>query len=187
MTNRIFHKCISCLITFSSLVVFGQKIPSAPDMGIASPSPGGSHTPGNPPPVEPPKSREGRAEMKKAPRDLLAGIIEDYAYVPAGKRDPFLPLETSGASGVMQPTYPLQSFDLDQLKLVGIIWDVRSPKAMLMDPTGKGYIVKSGERIGRNNGRISRIRENELIIVESFEASDRKVSFQTKVMRLQAE
>ncbi len=115
----------------------------------------------------------------------LSGIIEDYTYDPRGKRDPFLPFERPPSSSVLLgPLWPLQRFDLDQLKLVGIIWDVKSPKAMILDPSGKGYVVKVNERIGRNNGYIARIREGEIIIVESVTGVDGKLNYTTKLMKL---
>jgi type IV pilus assembly protein PilP len=118
----------------------------------------------------------------------LSSVIEDYDYNPEGKRDPFVAVENPGTTGIMTgPIFPLQGYDLDQLKLVGIIWDVRYPKAMLLDPTGKGYVVKVSDRVGRNNGRIARIRESEIVVVESFKDAKGKVSYQTKVLRLQVE
>jgi len=120
--------------------------------------------------------------------DLLQGIIEDYTYISEGKRDPFLPLSGINDSGTtIGPMFPLQRFDLDQLKLVGIIWDVKNPKAMIMDPNGKSYVVKANERIGRTSGYVARIREGELVIVESFTGNDGKVTYQTRLVKLVTE
>src|SRR5438552_4012788 len=64
-------------------------------------------------------------------RGILEGIIEDYKYDAGGKRDPFLsytaprPLGQEEGEDIVSP---LQRFDLEQLKLVGIIWNVKSPK-----------------------------------------------------------
>lgn len=118
----------------------------------------------------------------------LADIIEDYTYDPANKRDPFMPFERPVASSVaLGPLWPLQRFGLDQLRLVGVIWDVSNPKAMILDPAGKGYIVKVNERIGRNNGYIARIREGEIVVVESVTGVDGKLNYQTKLLKLQKE
>jgi type IV pilus assembly protein PilP len=118
----------------------------------------------------------------------LEGLIEDYTYSPEGKRDPFMPVQTtSSAETMIGPTFPLQRFDLDQLKLVGIIWDVKAPKAMLLDPNGKGHVIKVNERVGRNNGYVARIREGEIVVVESYMAQDGSTSYQTKIMKLVTE
>jgi type IV pilus assembly protein PilP len=143
------------------------------------------------PPAEAPVTQEATEKTEGAPGNpsgLLQGIIEDYNYVSEGKRDPFMPLsglENSGAT--IGPMFPLQRFDLDQLKLVGIIWDVKNPKAMILDPQGKSYVVKVNERIGRNSGYVARIREGELVVVESFTGTDGKVTYQTRLVKLVTE
>jgi type IV pilus assembly protein PilP len=116
--------------------------------------------------------------------DLLVGIIEDYNYTPAGKRDPFTPFERSTNTTTMGPIWPLQKYDLEQLKLVGVIWEVKIPKAMILDPSGHGYVVTVNERIGRNNGYIARIREGEIVVVENILGSDGKATYVTKLMKL---
>jgi type IV pilus assembly protein PilP len=61
---------------------------------------------------------------------------------------------------------PLQSFDISQLRVVGIIWQVDNPKAMIQDPVGKLYLVKKNSKLGRNRGFVAVIREGEVVIVE---------------------
>jgi type IV pilus assembly protein PilP len=129
-----------------------------------------------------PTTSSGTGESKIP--ELLSGIIEDYTYNPAGKRDPFTPIEKSNGSAMAGPIWPLQRYDLEQLKLVGIIWEVKIPKAMIMDPTGHGYVVTVNERIGRNNGYIARIREGEIVVVENIIGSDGKSAYVTKLMKL---
>jgi type IV pilus assembly protein PilP len=116
--------------------------------------------------------------------DLLVGIIEDYNYNPNGKRDPFTPFEKDTNTTTIGPIWPLQKYDLEQLRLVGVIWEVKIPKAMILDPTGKGYVVTVNERIGRNNGYIARIREGEIVVVENISGADGKSNYVTKLMKL---
>lgn len=177
-------------LLFLFAVAFAQTFPHGPAL------PGKPIQPPPPPPVLPvtpasPSSvppSANRMEVSR-PADLLSGVIEDYTYVPTGKRDPFLPYEAAnqGYGAALGPVFPLQKFDLDQLKIVGIIWDVRHPKAMIVDPTGKGYVVKVNEKIGRNNGYVARIREGEIVVVESFTNNDGKVSYQTKLIKLSSD
>lgn len=116
--------------------------------------------------------------------DLLIGIIEDYNYSASGKRDPFTPFERASSTAPMGPIWPLQKYDLEQLKLVGVIWEVKVPKAMILDPSGHGYVVTINERVGRNNGYIARIREGEIVVVENILGVDGKSSYVTKIMKL---
>jgi type IV pilus assembly protein PilP len=134
-----------------------------------------------------PAQNGGAAKTNGKYPSALADVLEDFNYSPVGKRDPFQPYERPLAGAMQGPLWPLQRFDLDQLKLVGIIWDVRDPKAMILDPSGKGYVVKVNERIGRNNGYIARIREGEIIVVESATGLDGKLVYTTKLMKLTPE
>ena len=135
-----------------------------------------------------PSSSAVSENQNMKPSDLLSGIIEDYTYNPANRRDPFLPYGSTDTDGnVLGPLFPLQKFDVDQLKLIGIIWDVKDPKAMILDPSGKGYVVKANERVGRHSGYIAKIRENEIVIVEMFKGSNGVSSYVTKFLRLSSE
>lgn len=118
----------------------------------------------------------------------VPSVIPDgpaYVYDPTGRRDPF---EAFGKSGqvVVDPAAPtlavptpsvlipqnvgvltpLERYDLGELQLVGVMWDIRSPKAMVRDPIGKLHVVRKDTRIGRNNGFVAAVREGELVIVE---------------------
>ena len=63
---------------------------------------------------------------------------------------------------------PLERFDLSQLVVMGIIWGVEEPRALIKDPTGKGYIVRAGTPIGKNKGRILRILDNKVVVKETY-------------------
>jgi type IV pilus assembly protein PilP len=160
--------------------------PPPPTAEAPPPPPGnGDASTSNSAPGAPAQDPKLGLSNKKNP---LADIIEDYNYSPRDKRDPFQPFEhPKGAGGIVGPLWPLQGFDLDQLHLVGIIWDVRNPKAMITDPTGKGYVVRVNERIGRNNGYIARIREGEIVVVESITNLEGKLNYTTKILKLQSE
>lgn len=116
----------------------------------------------------------------------LQGIIEDYDYNPEGKRDPFEPFQApaSISSGVVQgPVFPLQKYSLNQLNLIGIIWGVNSPLAMVKDPSGKLHYIRERDKVGNNNGYVAKIRENELIVVETFMING-EISTQTQIIQL---
>jgi len=92
-----------------------------------------------------------------------------YSYNPIGKRDPFQeyvlvdPLKPKDT-----PLTPLQRYSIDQLKLVGIIWGISNPRAMVEDPGGKGHVIKKGTLIGKNWGKVARIKQDEVIIAEEY-------------------
>jgi len=91
-------------------------------------------------------------------------------FSTAGKRDPFRPftLSTRTISRPRESLSPLERYDLGQLRLVGIVWHVKEPTAMIEDSVGLGYIVKVGTPIGANEGKVKTIKPNEIVIEETY-------------------
>lgn len=61
---------------------------------------------------------------------------------------------------------PLEDFDLGTLKLVAIMQMGASRAAMVENNEGKGYVVREGSYIGRDNGRVVKITERNVEIME---------------------
>src|SRR5262245_17200735 len=109
------------------------------------------------------------AAAKVAKKEPDAATAVAYHYDPTDKVDPFrsyvrrqVTLENEENSS------PLERFDLSQLIVMGIIWGVDEPRALIKDPTGKGYIVRTGTPIGKNKGRILRIEDNKVVVKETY-------------------
>lgn len=119
--------------------------------------------------------------------ELLNQTLEAvYDYDSKGKRDPFQPYfgQTELTPGAeIGPITFLQRFDLAELKLIGVIWDVSRPKAMILTPAGGVYVVEVNTKVGRNNAYIGAIREGEIVVVEPFD-DDGKKSYNTKVIAI---
>lgn len=120
-----------------------------------------------PPPTPQPPPQEAKPS---------AASVEEYQrpeYPNMARRNPFQPdLEVVQPANV--PTEgderslePLERFAIGELELVAIISEVAVPKAMFIDPEGFGHVLKEGDRIGRNSGVISDIRDNEVEVTES--------------------
>jgi type IV pilus assembly protein PilP len=131
---------------------------------------------GTPPPSLPTKAKssveknkEGRAKVaeKKEPEKEEA----EYSYNPAGKPDPFKPfIQLASRSGSRTaPVTPLQNFDISQLKLVAIITTSEGNIALVEDSTGKGYFLKKGTWIGKNDGKVIKILKDAVIIQEVYQ------------------
>ena len=93
-----------------------------------------------------------------------------YVYDPAGRRDPFVPLlEVKKAISADEgPLTPLQTFEIGQLRLAGVVVGHAAPIAMVMAPGGKSYVLKKGDRVGKNHGRIVDITESGVLVKERF-------------------
>jgi type IV pilus assembly protein PilP len=98
------------------------------------------------------------------------GIEAPYTYNPSGRRDPFAAIildgPKAGADNLNLP--PLQRASLTELSLIGIIWGGFGYTAMVQTSDGKGYTVRQGTKIGPNNGVVSAITENSVVVQERF-------------------
>ena len=97
--------------------------------------------------------------------------MPEYVYNPAGKRDPFktfIESVTEKKERAAAPVSPLQSYDLNALRLVGIMMLPGKKVAIVEDPSGKGYHVKVGTHIGLNDGVVVEILKDEVIVEEKY-------------------
>jgi len=100
-------------------------------------------------------------------------------YDPRGKIDPFKPLfqeKAEPAAPVRKkvkkkriPLTPLQKIALSQLRLVAIVVSATGNKALVEDPSGKGYIIAPGTYVGKKFGRVKKILKDRVLIEEEVE------------------
>jgi type IV pilus assembly protein PilP len=118
------------------------------------------------------------------PADTAAAVPSEevseiaYAYSPIGKRDPFRSLfDQLRREEQNQQLTELQTFEVDQLKLVAIVSRIATPYAMVEDPNGKGHTLSRGTLIGKNWGRVSEINPDCVVIKEEYrDYTGRKVT-----------
>ncbi len=122
------------------------------------------------------KKKEGTqklAEKKEVEKkDLEKVEEEEYSYNPTGKPDPFKPfiqLTATKESQKSGPLTPLQKYDISQLKLVAIITSREGNIALVEDATGKGYFLKKGTLVGKNDGKVTKILKDKVIIEEVYQ------------------
>lgn len=125
----------------------------------------GSPTPAPVAAPPPPPAPAGKSAL-----DLAIEAQDVYAYNPIGKRDPFRSfLATGERSGDDVPQTPLQRYEVDQYQLVGIIWGVERPRALVQDPEGVGHVMEVGTYIGKNWGKVTRIGSDEVVVTEEYQ------------------
>lgn len=135
-----------------------------PENGMQMPS-------NNSVPPPPPASMDMDVDSVTAPTTPIFTDV-NYTYSAEGKRDPFEPYRKR--TGLIQKkveveiTDPLQLHTLDKFTLIGILWDVNKPRAMVRDPDGRVYVIVKNTRIGRNEGYVAAIREGEVVVIETF-------------------
>jgi len=155
--NKIGCWCITLLIVFLFLMggCGGGTPPTSPPSKTESPA------------VEKKKEEPAKVAEKKEPEKKE----EEYSYNPAGKSDPFKPfLQLASARGGSRAVLtPLQKFDISQLKLVAIITTPGGNIGLVEDVTGKGYFLKKGTWIGKNDGKVTKILKDKVIIEEVYQ------------------
>lgn len=95
----------------------------------------------------------------------------------------------------------LSQYALDELKLIGIVTRAEPAKAMLVDPTGKGFVVQRGQFVGRPdvvqaagssgatyeiNWRVDRIRPSDVVLIRE-DPQNPDVPSATRVIPLRPE
>ena len=121
-------------------------------------------------------------------------------------RDPFrsyanLFVEDKSKPHARQVEIVLGQYSIDELRLVAIVQSGDYPRAMLVDPTTKGWVVKRGDYIGRPdtvhtggtngadyqlNWRVDRIRDGDVVLTREDPAQP-GVPPATRVLPLHSE
>lgn len=118
-----------------------------------------------------PKEAAKAAEAAQPAAVAVAKPAPVVVYDPAGKRDPFVTFlkvrdKDTGPSVGSLP--PLLRYELGEFRLVGIIWGLTPPRALVEDSEGRGYTVTIGTKIGRSGGVVTRISDKEVVVREEF-------------------
>ena len=127
-----------------------------------------------------PRPHKKKPKAKKADTDKADDTSKtkaadhQFVYNPVGKRDPFRSylsvIKEEGEPKQERELEQTERFELDQYRLVALISGTSQPRAMVEDPNNEGHIIRIGSRLGKNGGRITRISNNTIVVVEEFRA-----------------
>lgn len=140
----------------------------------------GSGTPDN-------TTTAGPTAVTKLDDSAKKDVEQEFVYNPIGKRDPFQSFISDGdpSGGVDGPPRTgTQKYELDQYKLVGIIWGVERPRALMEDPDKVGHVAEIGTYVGRNWGKITMITSGEVVVTEEYQTIDGELVVNNISMRL---
>jgi Tfp pilus assembly protein PilP len=110
-----------------------------------------------------------------------------WHYNPIGKRDPFRSFVRGRLDEEIRSPTPLQRYDIDQLDLVGIVWGVDAPQALVSDPDKKNHVVELGTYIGKNWGKVTEITSRSIVITEEYQTVEGSLMIESKIMSLPVE
>jgi type IV pilus assembly protein PilP len=147
--------------------------------------------PANPAPEQPAKALMPQ-QLKPVQKQVSSALTLSPAPVNqfdfSNKKDPFKPFVIVKASQApsannlqkgARNALPIHSFDVGQFKLIGIVTGDRQNEAMVVDPNGKGYVIKVGMTIGKNEGLITSITNSGVDVVEQFRDDNGRVRKET--------
>ncbi|MBX2996685.1 MAG: pilus assembly protein PilP [Bdellovibrionaceae bacterium] len=123
---------------------------------------------------------------------------EGFFYDPSGRRDPFMPPRSfqfapteagtgytgrpatephlgqgpGDAADLMVNQDPLLSYYVKDFKLIGVLWDVNDPKAMVRGPNNGVYTIRMKMKMGRESAVVAAIREREIVLVQPDDKGD---------------
>lgn len=173
---------VAVFCAFLLVPVLGRAQDAAP-AAPAAPPPGEAATGAST--IDP---KEATKQLESLSDELfLQGLMDAFDYKPRQRRDPFFPpvLDQPVQMGARHgPLIGLQKFELSSLKLIGIVWDVKRPRAMISDPSGKVHVVGPNAKIGVRNGYIAVIREGEIVVVETIEGDSGRLTTTAQVVKL---
>lgn len=122
----------------------------------------------------------GKDMRGKIPPPPEVKLYEPFVYDnEANLPDPFKPRKPdlrSGRGGINQPDLErpkeaLEEFPLENLKMVGYLFQNKIGYAVIRAPDGKLHRIKAGNYIGLNFGLIKEITETEVIVKEVVQDS----------------
>lgn len=169
MKKNLNRQCLVLLfcLTGAILVTGGckkkEEPPKAPQVQAAAQ-----------PPVQPKPAPPVQKPLSTAKASTPAGVSLNFK----AKKDPFKPLITApdpSAAKAPAPVklkivdaLPIQTHETTKFTVTGIITGLRENKALIIDPLGKGYVVKTGMLIGSGGGSITKITANSLEVSEPY-------------------
>jgi type IV pilus assembly protein PilP len=191
-------------------LVLGLSLAACGDDEETSPKPASSakklrSTPA--PRAEASADAPGLASARPLPPPPRRDFFEADFTETERSRDPFrsyarkFAVEEDGSPKGSQREVLLKEFAVDDLKLIGIVTRVTPARAMLVDPTGRGHVVRRGQFIGRAdlvrvagqsgttyelNWRLDSIRDGDVVLVRE-DPNNPDVPAATKVIPLRPE
>jgi len=176
---------------FPDMPAFPEAKPTAPPAKTDTPPPAEKPAavpelpaPADTPVAPPPAAKAPAPPVSRPSISPASGILFKHTKSYVGElsnpdRDPFRKplyiLELEEKSLKPQKTEEIRIDDkieairrwpLRDYRLVGVIWDVRNPKAMIVDPSNTMHLLKRNYRIGDKDGIISAISEGTITVIQ---------------------
>ncbi len=136
--------------------------PAVPEVEVPAPVQGEQTAPPIAPEIDATMEYTYRGEGRRDPfASLIRGVEVEQVAVP-DESGPFVAVVEGGAYS------PLARFDLQELKLVGIVDIGGAYHGLVEVADGKSYFLRNGTQVGRNGGVVSRVLDDRVVITETY-------------------
>jgi type IV pilus assembly protein PilP len=180
MSPQIYRVAAASLALFSLATVACSSDKGKPSTNAAASSSAATGAP----PVQ--RAAQAAADAGPPPPRTAATEFSENDFVESDKsRDPFrnfakLFVEQNSRPTRIQRDVLLPQYTIDELKLVAIVLSGDFPRAMFVDPTGKGWVIRRGDFIGRPdlvhvggtngtdyqlNWRVEKVRDGDVVLL----------------------
>jgi len=109
-----------------------------------------------------------KAEPKKNTPDT------DFAYTSKDRRDPFEPLYLAKIKQARAGSALKEGYELEELRLVGVLKTSGARFAMMEDMQGKGLLFKKGDHLNKSTWILD-IEDEKILVAHSVKGDIRKV------------
>jgi Tfp pilus assembly protein PilP len=132
--------------------------------------------------------------QKKKAEVVMPVLVQEEEKKPEyqviGVRDPFQPFAginpgEMGQGGDKGPN-ALQMISISQVYVVGIILSKQN-RALIQDSSGMGYIITEGTLIGDNNGIVTKVSKDGVVIKQHFKDYMGRITTREVVLALKKE
>jgi Tfp pilus assembly protein PilP len=114
---------------------------------------------------------------------------EVYVYEQKGRRDPFVSLVQVAKEKPkrLRGTKPIENFDVDEIKLIAILWDSKQYYALITLPDGKSYTIRKGTTLGLYGGKVEEITPDSVLIRELVKDYRGQLTTKDTILKLRKE
>ena len=143
-------------------------------------------------PVQKPMAEKVQPAEKKESKESEEGKKvekEEYTYDAKGRRDPFLSIIkiTQQKSTKKKGASPIESYDINEIKLLAIAWDNNKYYALIMLPDRKSYTITEGMTLGLQGGKVVKITKDMVAIREYIKDYKGEIKPRDTVLKLHKE
>ncbi len=141
--------------------------------------------PESPQPSTPTVKPSAGAAVQKQVSSVTLPPVQTNQFDFSNKKDPFKPYVVADKTAAKarltagKDVLPILSFDVSQFRLIGVVADPRGNKAMVVDPSGKAYVLRVGTTIGKNEGKVRQISTAGVDVIEQFRDDNGKLRKET--------